>query len=47
MKRVELVGGRVYMVFENLDHNLTDFMREKKRTENRNLLESEIKIIMK
>lgn len=47
MKRVELEGGRVYMVFEHLDYNLTDFMREKKKSENRNLSENEIKVIIK
>jgi len=30
MKRVELFDNRVYMVFEHLDCNLTDFMRETK-----------------
>lgn len=35
------------MVFESLDMNLTDFMKEKHRTENRMLNEDEIKIILK
>lgn len=35
------------MVFEHLDYNLTDFMREKKRADNRNLTESEIRVIIK
>ncbi|CDW82802.1 cyclin-dependent kinase f-4-like [Stylonychia lemnae] len=47
MKKCDLVDNRVYMVFEHLDHNLTDFMREKKQKDNRNLSENEIKVIIK
>lgn len=47
MKRVEVSGERLFMVFEHLDCNLTDFMRDKKKSENRNLSEYEIKVMMK
>jgi serine/threonine protein kinase len=39
LKRVELERSKVYMVFEHLDCNLTDFMREKKKSEHRSLTE--------
>jgi len=46
-KRVELESGRLYIVFEYCDMNLTTFMQEKKRKEGRKLHESEIRYIMR
>jgi protein kinase len=47
MKRVELQDKRLYIVFEHLEYNLTDFMVEKKKMESRSLTENEIKVIVK
>ena len=46
-KRIELEKGKLHIVFEHLDMNLTDFMREKMNTEGRKLTEEEIRVIMK
>jgi hypothetical protein len=39
--------GILYMVFEHLEYNLTDFMRDLRKEEGRALTENEIKIIIK
>jgi serine/threonine protein kinase len=46
-KKIELHQGYLYIVFEYCDMNLTDFMREKQASESRNLMEDEIRVIMK
>lgn len=47
LKRVDVEDSRLYIIFEHLDSDLTDFMKHIKRTENRSLTETEIKLIIK
>jgi hypothetical protein len=47
LKRVELENGNLFMVFEHLDSDLTDFMKGIKEREGRSLTELEIKVIIK
>jgi len=47
VKKVKFENGSLFIVFEHLDMNLTEFMKEKIRKENRKLTEEEIRIIMK
>jgi len=47
LKRVDLEKSKLHMVFELSDYNLTDFMRDIKEQEGRELSEIEIKLIIK
>ena len=46
-KRIEYDNGTLYIVLEHCDMNLTEFMKEKLRKEQRRLTEEEVRIIMK
>lgn len=46
-KRIEVENGTLFIVLEHMDMNLTEFMKDKARKENRRLTEQEIRIIMK
>jgi len=46
-RRIQFENGTLYIVFEHLDMNLTEFMKEKLRKESRKLREEEVRIIMK
>ena len=47
VKNIAYEKGTLFLVFEHLDMNLTEFMKEKARKENRKLHEEEVRIIMK
>ena len=47
VKKIQFENGTLFIVFEHLDMNLTEFMKEKARKEGRKLTEEEIRIIMK
>lgn len=47
VKKVAYEGSTLFIVFEHLDMNLTEFMKEKARKEGRKLTEEEVRIIMK
>ena len=47
IRRVELEQGKLYIVFEHLEMNLTQFMRMKMKTEHRKLHEEEVLLIVK
>ena len=46
-KRIEYDNGTLYIVLEHCDMNLTEFMKEKLRREQRRLTEEEVRVIMK
>ena len=46
-RRIELYEKQLHLVFESLDMNLTDYMKEKYTAEGRYLYEDEIKVIMR
>ena len=47
VRRVAFEGNTLYIVFEHLDMNLTEYVKEKARKEARKLTEEEVRIIMK
>lgn len=47
VKRVAFEGSTLFIVFEHLDMNLTEYMKEKARKEQRKLTEEEVRIIIK
>lgn len=47
VRRVAYEGTTLYIVFEHLDMNLTEYMKEKARKEQRKLTEEEVRIIIK
>jgi serine/threonine protein kinase len=47
VRKVAFEGSTLYIVFEHLDMNLTEYMKEKARKEQRKLTEEEVRIIIK
>lgn len=47
VRRIAFENGTLYLVFEHLDMNLTEFLKEKARREGRKLTEEEVRVIMK